>query len=881
MVKKYNNFLQIILFFVFFSFASSNIYSQCAGNDNFTPFDVCDIPAASSRTINLFNLLGGTPVAGGVWTDDFKSGGLDAATGILNAQLIHASGTYNYTYTVAGIPGCTDNESTVTVIIGGYSGVTSPNVSVCSAVENFSLFQAFNGVAVSPQSNGQWHDDILNRNVGSNLYVKNLEGTFQFTYTMPAIGSCPAMSSTAIVTVFRAPEAGIGKALVLCANNGLSSYTNYDLANLLSGQDANGIWSDESGTGELTYVGDHFVDVQKIYNSYGTGSYFFTYKVLSTNPICPTSTRSVKITIEEKLDFTGAKLEVTSDICETEIATANYSATITRGPAIIPDGDYRITFGISGPRAAQETISATFVNGVLRFPVKSEYFQRVGSFRVTILNIFKSDSFLACQNIINNLFDDLNVFPLPDLSGAVITPGRTCQNEDAALKITNAAKLVDGTYDIIYNVRGANIANSQIARVTAVGGVINDFVVPGILNSKSGTSTINITAITQVGGPGCVNAANLSGEILIDPLPSAVGLRLQISNVCLGSPVSAVVSGLGTLTDVTLSYILSGSNTAVAQTVVLSPVTNGNAIFQLPTELLINSGSTTITVTNLKNNTTTCAIGVTGIFTPFTLYPIPAAPTVVSPQPFCKVDNATIANLQPHGAQYKWYASATSTTPLADTQALQAENYYVTVTTLGCPSEPSMVSVVINDTDAPELNIDGEKFCGSDNPTILDLSNKTNSPSTVVWYNAQNNGTLLASSTPLIDKATYYGFDISTTTNCISFEALPVTISLTDCNSPEYPFFIPDGFSPNGDGVNDVYIIPNIDFLYPDYTIEIFNRYGNGMYKGHKNKPGWDGLNYETEGISHGIAPNGVYFYIINFNKDNKPPKQGRIYLNR
>lgn len=53
------------------------------------------------------------------------------------------------------------------------------------------------------------------------------------------------------------------------------------------------------------------------------------------------------------------------------------------------------------------------------------------------------------------------------------------------------------------------------------------------------------------------------------------------------------------------------------------------------------------------------------------------------------------------------------------------------------------------------------------------------------------------------------------------------------------------------------------------------------MYRGGKDKPGWDGINYETSGISHGIAPNGVYFYIIHFNKDNKPPKQGRLYLNR
>ncbi|MNE60555.1 hypothetical protein D3C80_1557060 [compost metagenome] len=92
---------------------------------------------------------------------------------------------------------------------------------------------------------------------------------------------------------------------------------------------------------------------------------------------------------------------------------------------------------------------------------------------------------------------------------------------------------------------------------------------------------------------------------------------------------------------------------------------------------------------------------------------------------------------------------------------------------------------------------------------------------------------------------------------------------------------IPDGFSPNGDGVNDTFRIPNIEFLFPNYTIEIFNRYGNLMYKGNRNTPNWDGTSNQSGANINGIAPNGVYFYIVNFNKDGKSPKQGRLYLNR
>ena len=875
MAKKYNDFLHVVLFFVFLSFLPQTIKAQCAGDDS--SFTVCDIPNPSSKTINLFSLLGGSPVTGGIWKDDNSSGGLNPVTGILNAQIIRASGIYRYTYTVTGNAGCVDNSATVTVTIGGYSGVTSPNFSVCSSVVNFNLFQAFNGVELGPQSNGQWHNDTTNQYIGSSVNVENLEGDFYFTYTMPAIGTCPAMSSTAIISVFKAPKSGNSLPLALCASDGLSAYTNYDLFSLISDYDSGGTWVEANGTNELTFTGDHNINVEKIYNTYGPGNYHFTYKVPSSDFVCPDDQTTVRVSLENKLDFTGAIVEVNSDICETEIPTASYTVTITRGPAAIPNGLYYVSFNVSGSSTI-ETVSATFTNGVATFPIKSDYFQRAGSFKVNILNIFLSNSARLCQNIINNLSDDLIIYPIPDLEGAVISPVATCQNQDALIQISNAVKLADGDYDIVYNLSGANNIPSQVSRITVSGGNAS-FVVPEIFNSRSGITTVTITAITHVISQ-CVNAANLKGEITINPLPNGSLLRFEIPIVCFGEAVRVNVFGLQTLTDVTLSYVLSGRNTSNVETIDLT-VENGSSSFVVPAALLVNSGNTTITIVKIKNNTTTCEDNVTGISGTLILNPIPTAP-LVNNQAFCKTDQSTIANLQPQGAQYKWYISATEVTPLPNTYVLKSEDYFVKETSAaGCVSPAAQITVTINDVPAPTLNQDGQNFCGLDNPTILDLSNNTGSPSTVVWYDAPNNGNLLSASTPLVDKATYYGFDFSPTLNCVSQENIAVTVSLIVCDSPEYTFFVPDGFSPNGDGINDTFTIPDIDFLYPNYSLEIFNRYGNGMYKGFKNKPAWDGINYEQSGIGGGIAPNGVYFYILYFNKDNRPPQQGRLYLNR
>jgi gliding motility-associated-like protein len=64
--------------------------------------------------------------------------------------------------------------------------------------------------------------------------------------------------------------------------------------------------------------------------------------------------------------------------------------------------------------------------------------------------------------------------------------------------------------------------------------------------------------------------------------------------------------------------------------------------------------------------------------------------------------------------------------------------------------------------------------------------------------------------------------------------------------------------------------------------LEIFNRYGNVLYKGNINTSNWDGTSTEPGiKLDNNLAPVGVYFYILNYNDGVKEPKQGRLYLSR
>ncbi|MFY8091102.1 MAG: PKD domain-containing protein, partial [Chitinophagaceae bacterium] len=68
---------------------------------------------------------------------------------------------------------------------------------------------------------------------------------------------------------------------------------------------------------------------------------------------------------------------------------------------------------------------------------------------------------------------------------------------------------------------------------------------------------------------------------------------------------------------------------------------------------------------------------------------------------------------------------------------------------------------------------------------------------------------------------------------------------------------IPNAFSPNNDGINDVWDIPNLRD-YPGSTVQIFNRSGQLVFTSTGyNKP-WDGKYLGTP------LPIGTYYYIIN-----------------
>jgi uncharacterized repeat protein (TIGR01451 family)/gliding motility-associated-like protein len=94
----------------------------------------------------------------------------------------------------------------------------------------------------------------------------------------------------------------------------------------------------------------------------------------------------------------------------------------------------------------------------------------------------------------------------------------------------------------------------------------------------------------------------------------------------------------------------------------------------------------------------------------------------------------------------------------------------------------------------------------------------------------------------------------------------------TPLNLPQIlqTIFIPEGFSPNGDGINDLFVIRGIAGL--TVSLEVYNRWGHLVYTNDDYKNDWDGKPNTGIAITSDAngVPDGTYYYVINTSDGRK-----------
>jgi len=220
------------------------------------------------------------------------------------------------------------------------------------------------------------------------------------------------------------------------------------------------------------------------------------------------------------------------------------------------------------------------------------------------------------------------------------------------------------------------------------------------------------------------------------------------------------------------------------------------------------------------------------------------------------------------GARYQWIpAQSLSNDTVFNPVARPVENtrYKVEVTNeYGCTDT---AAIIINVWKKPQAN------AGPDLKTRVGLSTTLNGTATgsdLKWLwtpsvGLSSNQVLNPRVSPTI--TTTYRLLVESIHGCGSSTDL-MTVKVYD------KIDIPNAFSPNGDGINDNWVIDPLE-IFDDAITQVFNRYGQVVYSTRGYVRPWNGT-------SNGQPlPAGTYYYIIDLKIKKEDPYKGPITILR
>jgi gliding motility-associated-like protein len=309
--------------------------------------------------------------------------------------------------------------------------------------------------------------------------------------------------------------------------------------------------------------------------------------------------------------------------------------------------------------------------------------------------------------------------------------------------------------------------------------------------------------------------------------------------------------------------ICAGSNTTIC-----ALGANSYQWYQLPTWTPIASG-TCITVSPSVGITNYGIIGMNGMCSDtdsvsVTVLAMPIA-NAGNDTAFCAGGKTTLCSkLSQNGFTFNWFDlplwtprdtdTCTTVSPLVTTN-------YVLIVSNGICSDTDSVSVIVHLN--PIANAGSSVTILASGSTILN----GNGNGSYLWTPAAGLSTTTdPNPTATPTATTTYVLLVTDTSGCTSRDTVKITIIGN---------VIPnDGISPNGDGINDIWIIPGIE-AFSNSLVQIYNRWGELLFSTDDYKSNkWDGT------FKGKALPVGTYYYVINLNSDLfKDPVTGPITI--
>jgi len=263
-----------------------------------------------------------------------------------------------------------------------------------------------------------------------------------------------------------------------------------------------------------------------------------------------------------------------------------------------------------------------------------------------------------------------------------------------------------------------------------------------------------------------------------------------------------------------------------------------------------------------------------------TVNPLPTVTSVTGGATYCAGDVVTPINVAVTGTPV-WTVSYTlngiaqtvtgSTSPisLGNTAGVYVVN---AIADANCNNSGSFgtQTVTVNPIPGAPLASPDSTYCSSWN---LNPLNVTGSGSIFTWYSDATLSTVIGSGSSLqpdfiLGSTSYY---VTQTILGCEGPADEAIVTINTCD-----IIVPTAFTPDGDNVNEVWDIVNLDYVYPENQVTVYNRWGGLIYQSEKGKYSskpWDGT-YEGNPL-----PVASYYFIIDVNNENFQPIKGIVSI--
>ena len=378
---------------------------------------------------------------------------------------------------------------------------------------------------------------------------------------------------------------------------------------------------------------------------------------------------------------------------------------------------------------------------------------------------------------------------------------------------------------------------------------------PQIISStvtESGTYTVTVSKLSCVSAPATT-------VVVVHPIPDILKVISSNPSTCAGSDGSITLEGLAPGVSYSISYLLNGTGASLTK---------------------VADAAGDITITGLREgyyssiyvSSFTCLSNIAGPVTLNDPQP-PPAPVVWSNSPVCAGKTLSIhATDSATNLTWDWqgpngYSSLEQDPVIPDVSAADSGLFTLTIKRLNCATTVAEIisvhpSVVLtNVTQSQVMPLGGSIKLSADGAEFY------------LWL--PDDGTI---SNPQIDSpianpevSTVYSIIGMNTWGCPDTAYVSLTI---DDNIDEY---IPNTFTANGDGKNDIFRLVNVKYdKLVDFTV--YNRWGQLVYHNSLDvEAGWDG---KYHGVNQDI---GTYFYNITVTRPDGKPKtfKGEVLLIR